>query len=225
LDSLFVSYSFDGEGKKLAGFVKSITRELGIRDQHGESVGGGALNDAIRSRIESCDALIACLTPKSADGSPSVYVRDELQHARAKGLPAIAVVAPEARLPAGLYDEFERIELAADALDGALKLVRTIAGWRRDAGRRLQVLISPQDLAERLATANGNARCAFQTTRQGLVLRDWRDVPAWPEAGGVCAYLDGVTDDATFRLRVEIDNETWVSPHLPQWTHAHLRKT
>lgn len=233
MDSVFVSYAFNSTGRRLAEFVKGVARTYSLRPVDGEALGGGPLNREIREHIEKADALVAVLTPKrpeagngeAADKSPSAYVRDELNHANSLGKPTIAVVSEGTVLAPGLWDEFERVELSADRpLDGFLKLGRTLSLWRSRGGRLLQVLLAPPDLAERVGQSNGDCRCLFRLTKKGQVLRDWSEAPALPEIGGVCAYLPGVTEDASVQLKVELKGETWLSRVLPQWVHVELQK-
>jgi hypothetical protein len=232
MDSIFVSYSFSPQGRALAELVKGIVRTYGIRPLDGEAVGGGALNDAIRAEIKSTDGLVGVLTPRQPDPAPggvvdltpSQYVLDEINYARAIDMPTIGLVAPQTQVPQGLWTENERIELAADEKAAILKLCRSVGRWRAEGGRLVRVVISPEQLAQQLAAGNGNTRCSFRATRNGKVVRDWVDVSVIPEIGGVCAYLSGVTDDALLQLRVDIGNERWESSAHPQWVHVNLNK-
>ncbi|MES9909935.1 MAG: hypothetical protein ABW150_15720 [Candidatus Thiodiazotropha sp.] len=93
--------------------------------------------EEIKRRIDGADALVALITSwTDTHGNPSAppYVNDEFGHAKAQEKDCIRILHKD--LPAqGMYQPHEYIPLDPDNSVGAvLKLMRTIAVWKRKAG-------------------------------------------------------------------------------------------
>lgn len=231
MNTVFLSYSFDPEDRDtrgLLGHVDTVVRACGWAKVDGEALGGGGLTDEIRRIISDSDALVALLAPRGearVDGTfaTSDWVRDELQHARSIGKPAVGVVFRGVGLPSGMFGERERIDYdPADPIRGVLKLAATFGLWRQRLGRPVTIRLEPEDLANRLRF-EGRARCEARILRGAEVLRDWEEVRVSPQVGGVFVDLR-LPDDALVQLRADVAGERWSSLESQQWVNVPLEK-
>ena len=225
--TVFLAFSFQPRDEQLVRRVEALIESHGVGVETGENLGGQALTQAVKKRIEDSDGLVSLLTRRDqlvgGGWSTHDWVRDELNHARTKRKLAIALV--EAGVNAGgVYQEHERIEFDSKGESVALvRLSQTIAEWKRQVGGLIKVRILPDDLSQALVALQGRAKCEARITRQGKPSR-WLVAALVLEPGGVYAYVRGTLDDALIQLRVRVPGETWISRSVPQWMDATLMK-
>jgi hypothetical protein len=202
------------ETEELRRRVSMVIESMDLRVVTGEDIGGEALTDEIKERIERSDALVALLTPwKDRQGNKIAppWVNDEFTYAKAKDKRAFRISHPDF-VGAGMYAAHEYTTYTKDTLaDTLLKLMKTLALWRKDSGRPMEIEIAPDAAGQRFDPARVRA-CEFQLFRN-YEETDWRKATIWPQPGALYAYLPGVPDQAKLRLRLQLDNETWQSDY------------
>lgn len=220
MQQVFLSYTYNphpdhvAETETLRRQVMVVLESMDLRVVTGEDVGGESLNDEIRGRIENADALVALLTPwrdKLGNKTHPPWVADEFAHARAHDKPALRIVHTDLA-PAGMYAAHEYAAFSPDkTADTLLKLLRTLAVWKKQSGRPMEIEIAPDVAASRFDT-NHVESCQFQLLCD-YKETDWRAATIWPQPGALYAYLPGVPDRAKLRLRLKHQNETWQSEY------------
>ena len=227
--NVFLSFSFRPEDADLVFLLERLLASHNARPINGKILGGQALTPAVMEKIEQCDALISLLTRREElDGGrwrTHPWVRDELNHARGRGIPAIGLV--ENGVDAGgAYSENEHIPLDRDdALPAILRLSETIGTWKERLGRTLKVRLGPDDIAVSLARQSngGGWRCRYRLGEMGE-FSDWQDAKAVREVGGVFLYLRGVTDRQMVEVEVSGGGHVWSAPAQPQWMDVELQE-
>jgi len=227
MEKIFLAFSFRQEDRDLVRVVEQVLASHDVRQDNGEDLGGESLTPAIKARIDKSDALVGLLTPR--DQKPNgrfdthPWVRDEINYARAKEKPAIAIVDTSVDLE-GAYQEHERIDYnPASPMLTVLKLMRTIGEWKRSAGRRAKVRILPDELGDQVSDGREGAKCSYRLIRNGNPSA-WQEAGTVREVGGTFTYLRGLQDDSLIQLRVQISGVTWLSAAAPHWMHVELKK-
>lgn len=227
MQTIFLAFSFHQEDRGLVKIVEQVLASHDVRPDNGEDLGGEALTPAIRVRIDRSDALVGLLTPR--DEKPTgrfgthPWVRDEINYARAKEKPAIAIIDIRVDLE-GAFQEHERIDYNAESpLPAVLKLMRTIGEWKRNAGRRVKVRILPDELGEQVSDGREGVKCSYRLIRNGN-RGVWQEAATVREVGGTFAYLRGIQDDSLIQLRAQISGDTWLSAAAPHWMYVELKK-
>lgn len=219
MQQVFLSFTyvphpdFVEETNALRRNVTTVIESIDLRVVTGEDLGGEALTDEIRERIEKADALVALLTPwkdKLGNKTHAPWVADEFAHASAHRKPATRIIHADLAV-AGMYAAHEYIAFAPDkAADTLLQLMRTLALWKKQRGRPMEVEIAP-DVAGGF-DRNQVKTCEFQLF-QNYQESEWRNATIWPQPGALYAYLPGVPDQAKLRLRLQHANDTWQSEY------------
>jgi hypothetical protein len=218
MQQVFLSFTYNphpdytAETELLHRRVSIVIEALDLRVVTGEDLGGEALTEEVKARIKEADALVAVISPwKDARGQKTQpqWVIEEFAHAKALGKPAIRLLHSEFAA-AGMYAANEYIPVQPDnPTEALLKLLKTVALWKKDGGRPIDIEISPDIAGTRFEPANIR-RCEFQlfiNYRES----DWRPATVWPQPGAMYAHLNSVPDQAKLRLRLELGNETWES--------------
>ncbi len=218
MESVFLSYTYaphpdhKAETDAMVGAARTMIETLNLRTLTGQDAGGRVLPVELEARITACDALVAIFTPHANPGGKMQappYVNDEFITARAKQKQVIRVIH-ESLDVGGIAGADEYIPLKTGGeLDAAMKLLRTLAFWKRELGRPREIRIEPDALGPRLER-EGDDCCQYK-----LLVRytetEWRLAKVWREPGGVFAYLPGVPEESKIRLKVRLDGETWDS--------------
>ena len=234
MERIFLSFSFrpnDEPTENLVSYCEHLLAACDLVLNIGDVLEGQPLTPAVTDLIDRSDALIAILSPRDAIAGgrfhPSMWVRDELTYARAKGKPALAVVFSGVDL-GGAWAENERVDYDPAAPIAALtKISRTLKAWKRRHGRRVKVRLLPPQLEPEIGNVASIKRCMFRLTQEvtGDELAGWRTATTRLEPGGAFAFLDGVTSDAIIELQIEFAaSGTWNSRATPQWLHIELSK-
>lgn len=227
MDKCFLSFSFASQQDRLlVGHVEALFESHDIRAVTGEYLGGARLTAEIEKRIGECDGLVALLTARESDQATndfSLWVQNELVIARAKQLPAIALIERTLNV-GGAYADNERIDYDPSAPAPALvKLSQTLGHWRRSSGRWVKVNLQPDDFARRLGRNGGS--CEYRLSRlRDAWQSDWREARVRQETGGTFAYLSGVHDDWLIELRANLGGERWSCPATQQQLMAKLER-
>jgi hypothetical protein len=197
MEKIFLSYTYrphpDHEAslERLRRSVVRAIEAMGLRIIDGVDVGGRPLDGTLEKRIQDADALIALVTPQQLDGAGDVanpeFVLSEFQYARGQGKPTMRVLH-HLLIARGLGAGSEYTPYTPGSeLDVVLKLMNTIALWRREYGKVARVRIEPDDLARRYDENEGD-RCEFQViSPDGM--SDFKRVNLWQEPGAAYALL------------------------------------
>lgn len=220
--TIFLAYAYRESDHELAAQVERLLASHNVRAVSGKAVGGEAITDEVKARIEKSDGLVALLTRRDAlaggGWTTHPWVKDEIVHARAHDKPAIALLETDVQ-HGGAYGENEYIPLdRANLAEALLRLSETLGEWKRKAGRTIKVQILPDDLAAQLSGANGLV-CRYRFV-EGGTLHEWKTADLIPETGGAFLYLRGVQDDHLVQVEIERPQQnSWfsvaTSQHLP----------
>jgi hypothetical protein len=218
MQQVFLSYTFDphpdhaAETAALRKRVGMVIESMGLLEVSGEDLAGGGLKAEIDKRIRAADALVALLTPHNVAGAARVappWISDEFASAKALGKPAIRIIH-SALTVGGMYAGDEYIPYSPDNLaDTLIKLMRTLALWKRAAGRTMQVEIagSGSDLPADATQAHHCEVQIFADFTEG----PWTPAKVWPEPGALYTIVRGVPEQAKLRLRLNIGGTVWQS--------------
>ncbi|MEM7305270.1 MAG: toll/interleukin-1 receptor domain-containing protein [Planctomycetota bacterium] len=215
--SLFLSYSFSKhEDRLLVSEIEDVVRCHNVVQDNGKHLGGDALTDEIRRRIEEADALVALATRRdqlaSGRWTTHPWVRDEFGHARAHDKPAILILETEVD-HGGAYAAHEWIELdRASPAAAMLKLSKTIALWRADAGRHLRVQLVAEDL-----DGGHLSECRYRFAYRGQY-GEWTPGQPILEPGGCFLEINGVREGRLIEVQLLRDGQRWRSRATPQFT-------
>jgi hypothetical protein len=227
MDSAFVAQWFDDRDRPLVGEIDRILYSHGVRAVTGHVLGGDALDDAIKRRLDDSDCLVALATRRDeivrGGWTTHPWVINEFAYAKAKQKEAIALVEGGVSWQ-GPYQAHEYIKLDRGIPSvGLLELSNTIGYWKENAGNTLKLQILPDQLAERLELEGDNCECTYRTVEQGKH-GEWRQVMPVPEPGGVYLYVKGIQNKQLIEVRVSSNRWTWKSPATPQSMPVILRE-
>lgn len=192
-----------------------VIEAFGLRVVDGVDVGGRPLDQALQQRIEQADAFVALMTPQADDAGSIVeplFVLSEFAHANALRKPSLRVLH-EALAARGLGagNEYAPYRPSRE-IDVVMKLMATLAVWKRETGRLARVRIEPERLAGGYDEARGDT-CEYQRiTAEGSFERF---IPARVrlDPGALYAEMPMLRDDDRVRLRMRVDGRTWQARH------------
>ncbi len=227
---VFLSHTFRNSDRELVEQVEALLSSHDVQMVTGRRLAGQAVDDEIFRRIEETDALVAVMTRRETLGDAAEgrftthpYVRDELNHARAKEKLSIAILEQGVEIE-GAYRDRERIAFdRAQPLPTFLALSESLRQWKQALGQTAILRIMPSSIAGELAQGDGQIQCRYRFRRDGRPT-DWLDGHPYPEAGGVTLYVNGVV---SLRDLIEIEirrdgNRAWWSEATPQYIPVQL---
>jgi hypothetical protein len=219
MEKVFLSYTYrphpdhEADLERLRRALVRAIEAMGLHIIDGVDVGGRPLDDALRGRIRDADALIALVTPQADDAGNVVapdFVLSEFQYAEGAGKPTMRVLH-HLLAARGLGAANERAPYKpGNELDVVLKLMNTIALWKREYGRVSRVRIEPVELAIRYDETQGHS-CEVQVISSDGRYGNFEQVRLWQEPGAAYALLPKLRDGARVRLRVRQGAKTWQS--------------
>lgn len=221
METIFLSYTYkphpDHEERLdyLRRALIRVIESMELRVIDGVDVGGRPLDAALQERIEKSDALLAILTPQqSADGSidDPKFVISEFQHANALKIPTLRVIH-DALIPRGLAAGNEYVPYKPDnEIDVVLKLMRTIAVWKREYGRVVSVRIEPDNLASQYDEDQAD-KCEYQLIRADGTFEAFQRARVRLDPGAFYAELPKLLETDRVRLRMKLKGKAWRSKH------------
>ncbi|KIU51790.1 MULTISPECIES: hypothetical protein [Bradyrhizobium] len=225
MEKVFLSYTFrphpDHEAnlERLRRHVIRAIEAMGLRVVDGVEVGGRPLDNALRKRIEEADALIALVTPQADDTNALIepaYVLSEFLYAEGQAKPTMRVWHYKLPMHGGIGRDNEYTPYNPDTpgkdVDVILKLLATIALWKREYGQVARVRIEPDEITAQYDEAQGD-RCDFQVISLDGGFRDFQRASFLPEPGAAYAVLPKLRVGDRVRLRLRQGNKTWQSRH------------
>jgi hypothetical protein len=220
MERIFLSYTynphpdFTQSTDRLQRAARVVAEALGLRVVDGVDLGGRAIDVEIERRIdEEADALVAIVTPQADPaGNPVAppYVTDEYQFARSRKKNAIRLIHERLSVSGmGQHDEYIPLR-DGDELNAVLKLLRTLALWKRQAGRPMLVEIEPADLGDRYRVDALGHVCEYRVLAD-YAYSGWERATIWPEPGATFAHLPRIPPESKVKLRLAVDGERWES--------------
>jgi hypothetical protein len=227
MDTAFVAQWFNEKDRFLASEIDRVLYSHGVRPITGHHLGGGAMEDGVKSRIDACHCLIALATQRgqlaTGEWTTHPWVIYEYGYAKAQGKKAIALVESGVDWQ-GMYAAHEYILLDRQPpSDALLKLSITMGGWKEQAGQTWKLQVLPNEIAEKLALEGANRDCKYRTFEQGRY-SGWSPITPVPEPGGVFLYVTGLNDRQLIEIKVSTNRTTWQSPATPQSMPVILRE-
>jgi hypothetical protein len=222
MKTIFLAHWFGDPDKQLVDYVEHLLASHDIRLVTRKEVPGGQLTPEIKRDIENSDGLIALLTRRKdlGDGTWTTHdwVQYELNHARDRGKPTVAVVEEGVQL-GGPYADNPQIPLNRTALvETILALSGTIGEWKRMHGRTVELQILPPEVAEQVADEDAIKTCRYRFWHDGAS-QDWMECRPVPMPGGTFVRVKGVRDEYLIQLHIEGQGTAWSSKataqHLP----------
>ena len=217
METIFLSYTYNPHPDYKAATdsmernLRRVIETFGLRVVDGVDLGGDPLRPEILKRIDSSDALIALMTPQAdAAGTivPPAFVISEFQHANGH-IPTLQIVHDKLQVPAGLAaaDEYQ-VYRENREFEVLLKVMNTIALWKRELGRTVKLGIEPHDLARRFERTRDI--CEYRILRDSTGQEtNWQPSPIWVQKGSAVVLVPNVRDDEFVRIRVRIDRDPW----------------
>ena len=226
MKKVFLSFAFRDEDRGLVTAAEQLLASHDLVAVTGKRLAGEALTPAVMQRIEACDALVALLTRRDLKASGKWtthdWVRDELNHARTRGIRAVALLENEVEV-GGAYAEHERIPLdRGNPLDAFLALSDTIGLWKREEGQLLKIRIMPDELASMASFSGANPKCRYRFLVKGAPT-EWRETEQIPEPGGTFLWAGGAQEDFLIQVQLEDGGKHWISPAYPQYVSVELK--
>jgi hypothetical protein len=234
MQRVFLSYTYRphpdhvAELDALQRATRRVIEAMGLQVVDGQDLGGAGLDTAIQKRIKETDATIALFTPQVDDAGNKViptFVSTEFQHARALGKPTSRVIHTAPALQ-GLGAGEEHVLFQPDKLvDVVLKVIQTLALWKHEFGRPVQIQVQPDHLAEQFGERN-NDRCEYELLIAGRSdPQPAQTTRLWPEPGAAYVYVPNFVDGAKVRVRLTVNGENWQSRFvIPQMGGVALTK-
>jgi hypothetical protein len=211
--NVFLSFSFRSEDREFVEQLQSLLRSHGVQAVTGRVLDGEGVTPAVLAKVESSDALVALMTRRDRIGNADEnrwrthpWVRDEINHARGKNKPAIALLETGVE-PEGAYSDNERLTLDRDnPLKAFLALSERLANWKQRFGRSQWASIVPADLGHRVI-GDSAWSCSYRFWSKGDP-GDWREGKLMPAQGGTQLYVRGIQDDdALIEVQVKRHDE------------------
>jgi hypothetical protein len=227
MQRIFLSYTYDSHpahAQDLAQLERQLRRvieAMGLRVIDGQHLGGHALKATIQQRIKGADALIALYTPQT-DGAcnlvPPQYVATEFLHARGIGKPALCIEHHELTMRGlGANDEHVRYH-PDELLEVVMKVLQTLAVWKEEQGRPVQIRIEPVELAHQYDEGRMD-RCEYELLREGEAKAS-PPLPASivPEPGSAYVHVPNFVEGMRVRVKLTVGGDQWrstfVQPHM-----------
>jgi hypothetical protein len=216
--NVFLSFRYDDAGKQLARLVEDLLESHSLRATTGDVLGGEILTPEIQRQIEDADALVALLTRRDQlqNGSWTThpFCLQELQHARGKGKPAVAIVEDGVAM-GGFEQQYEYIPYNAEQLlPTFLKLSRTIRKWKQRVGRTIKIQVEPPDVAQEVWVNRANCVWEYRLS-SGLRETEWQATKARREANGLFVFVQVPDDTWMIEVRARSGKRAWVSDATP----------
>jgi hypothetical protein len=225
VNKIFLAYPFRPENVPVVQKIERLVRSHGLMLATAE-VGGEDLTGAIKNQIAKSDAVIAFLAKvgknaETGEGLTTYWVAGELQHARDRNQRAIAVIEEGVSYDSlGAAGKEYITFIRGDPHEAFVRLSETIALWKEEVGRFLEIRLMPKEAED----ATETMQCKWRIIRGGKA-SDWKDVETNDRPGGVFIGLPGIKPDEEIQVALlENGQAKWRSKQSPQWLHVELRK-
>lgn len=224
MQRIFLSYTYKphpGYAKELDELERTVRRvieAMDLRVADGKDLAGRAVENEVKQRIKDADALIELVIPQANEDGKIVlpeYVESEFHHADALEKPTLRILHTELKVR-GLGAGNEYILFQPDKmLEVVMKLLQTLALWKKESGRSVKIKIQPEHIAW---TFNENTKnsCEYQLkidTSQPARLPQRTQL--WLEEGNKAFVLvPNYVEGAMVMVHLTEDGNTWRSPFV-----------
>lgn len=232
MERIFLSYTYNPvdeykqETDELVRSVKTMVEAMDLYVRDGVDAGGRAIDTEILERISTSDGLIAIMSPwQDQLGQRLIppYVLSEFDFAKAHSKPAIRVLHDSLPLH-GMFTNHEYVSwVSGQEVKVLLKLMTTLALWKKSTGRNIQIRISPSDLGFKFDAHNSSHRCLYQLL-VNYEHTGWKQAKLWNEPGATYAFIPNFQEESKVQLRLELGNEIWESPFTDSMGQIELQK-
>jgi hypothetical protein len=213
---VFLSYQYREREQWITSLVVPMLQCLGVTIVHGQDLAGGPLNEEIKGRIQSADALIAFLTrrDRAPDGrwSASRFVSQEMTTAIAFEKALIPVLEDGVEEPQAFQRDYPFLVYREDRrAEFLVSLVERVRHW---VAGEIKIRLLPDDLYDDLRTEleSHSARCSYEIEHEGQIERQG-SARIFFEGGGLFTKLVGFPPGRSVRVRVQgARNVAWISP-------------
>jgi hypothetical protein len=214
---VFVAFGYRPEERWVRDLVLPILDALEIAVVDGQETRGKPIDQEVRQRIASADAVLGFLLrrEKNPDGSwtTSEYVRQELEIGLGQSKDVIQVVESDVPSPGGFFQGLQRLSYDASARDEFLvQLTKHLREWVQGT---VFVRLAPAALVNALAaTASGHA-CSYEILHQGRVERS-ATTTIVAMGGGLYVKLAGFRPERYVNLTIDVNGKRWSKQGVPQ---------
>jgi hypothetical protein len=226
VNKIFLAYPFRPDNVPVMQKIDRLVRSHGLVLATAEVVGGEDLTPAIKGQIAKSDAVVAFLAKVgevagTGEGITTDWVKSELGYARDRNQRAIAMIEKGVKYDGLDAAGRERISfLRNDPQEAFVRLSETIALWKQEVGRFLEIRLVPKEAED--ATETMKCKCRIIS---GGKAGEWTEVKPRDKPGGVFIELAGVKPDEEIQVQLlEGEQAKWRSKESPQWLHVELRK-
>jgi hypothetical protein len=214
---IFVGYHFDPQDQWVKDLVYPIIQAFGDDVVTGENLyGQGSLAEAVRNRIQKCDALIGFATRRDKkDGYYATHrwVTDEISQGIAFKLKVVEVrendVDPQEGIAAGCqYIAYNRAERDRCLVE----VVKALGEWHRHNLVKLQLL--PEEHVQQIISLlnHPHLRCVYQLyEEEEEEPSEERKLKLLGLGGGLFAYVRNVPRGAFVRVSIQCGARNWAS--------------
>jgi hypothetical protein len=228
MDTAFVASSFHDSDRGLVDGIRSVVEAFGIRPMAGRHLGGKDLNEGVRKRIKSCDALIALFTTrKQGDGwNTHAWVLGEYEHAHTIGKPTIAIVENSIDWSHTPYGNREYITLdRGRSHEAMLELMQQVGTWKQEAGVPLNIAIQNSDIIQKYAEDPKSVNVRYRTIVRAEA-EPWVEPQAiYQEPNAIVARIKiGPVPDHLIELEVTCGRVVWQSAAVRQFLQVELKR-
>ncbi len=216
LEKIFISYHFDPKARELTTLIGDLIRGFDIKTEVGDHLGGQQLTDAIKSKIDSCDAMIFLLT-KRAEGLSNDWVMAEVAYAQNLGIPMIGILEDGLSWPSPLtgkeYIPFSTI----DSAKFWIKLATTINIWKKVKGKYIRGTLLPDQFTSQFSKSDvASLKASYQMIDERFRKTEWKPCRIGDTVGGIAVFLEGVQDERSIKLKIEKGTRIWHSEPITQ---------
>jgi hypothetical protein len=222
METIFLSYTYrshpdhEDDLENLRRYVVRAIEAMGLRVVDGVDVGGRPLDEALKKRIDDADALIALMTPQADNANAIIepaFVLSEFGYADARDKPTMRVQHDKLPVQPGLVAGHEYAPYTPGSeLKVLLKLLNTIAVWKRENKQVARVRIEPHELAVRYDEERGDT-CTFQAISKEGDYGVSEPAKVLQEPGAAYAKMKlFIGDKVRLRMHLQRDNRIWKSP-------------
>jgi len=234
MQRIFLSYTYNShpnhanEIDALERTVRRVIEAMDLRVLDGRDLGGRAIEKEIERRIKEADATVALFTPQADAAGNKVlpeFVNSEFQYARGSGKLTFRVLHADL-VVRGLGTGEEYVPYQPDkTLDVVMKLLQTLALWKKESGRPIPIKIQPDHLAQQFGEDHHD-HCEYELLLAGsAAAQPAQSTRLWPEPGAAYVHVPNYVEGAKVRVRLTVKGENWRSPFvLPQMGGVDLTK-
>lgn len=215
---IFVGYGYQNRDQWVEDLVFPIIEAFGSEAISGKEVYGEIISEAVRKKIQECDALVAFLTRRDQlrEGwNTHRWVSDELAIAITHDLQVLEIKEIGVTDQGGIAEDRQRIEFDEKNRDQCLvEFVKAMGQWHRSGPAELQLI--PQKFVDviRPLLKRPGFRCTYNLIVGNNEI-EGKEANIKPITGGLFMKLQDVPRGALVQVHVEAQGKSWTSDFEP----------